>query len=84
MEKVFAASEVSELLTKIQILDSDTACGLAYLLISASRQHHKVCSSQFPFLHHIKDTVAPREACLYGYITGLWHRQSSKSSLQLL
>ena len=44
----------------------NTAYILAYLISSASRQHHDIWSSQFPCLHNLKDTVLPSEAFLYG------------------
>ena len=68
-----AASKMYELLTNIyDILNnavSKWACNmadvLAYLFNSASRQHHEVWASWFPFLHSIMDSVPPSEACLY-------------------
>ena len=53
--------EVHELLTKTHgILDNaiskqveNTACILAFLFNSASRQHHEVLTSQYSFLHNV-------------------------------
>ena len=69
-------SEVCELLLWIHdILDKavskqvgNSACILAYLFNSVSRQHHEVWASQFPFLHSLKEVIPPSEACLYGHI----------------
>ena len=35
---------------------------------TASKQHHEVWASQFPFLHGLKDVVPSSKACLYGHI----------------
>ena len=80
---VIPASEVHELLTKIHDIldDSLSKCSyFAYLFNSTSRQGCEVWASQFPFLHNIKDSINPSEACLYGCIN--WslsqtHHQSS-------
>ena len=32
---------------------------------SVSRQHHEVWTSQFPFLHSLRDVIPASEACLY-------------------
>ena len=50
---------------------------------SASRQHHEVWASQFPFLHSLKDVVPPSEACLYGCIIWslAWAQQQSSIGL---
>ena len=69
-------SEVHELLLRIQcILDKavskqvgNSACILAHLFNSVSRQHWEVWASQFPFLHSLKEVIPPSEACLYGCI----------------
>ena len=73
---VIATSEVHELLTNTHdILDStvskqvgNLAHFLAYLFNSPSRQHCEVWASQFSFLHSNKDSVPPREACLYSHM----------------
>ena len=73
---VIPVSEVCELLLRIHgILDKDvskrvgnSACILAHLLNSVSRQCHEVWASQFPFLHSLKEVIPPSEACLYGCI----------------
>ena len=86
--KVIAASQVYELLTMIHdTLDSavstqsgNMACILAYHFNSVSMQCHEVLVSQFPFLHNIKESVLPSEACLYGGINwsvGQAHHQFS-------
>ena len=46
----------------------NSACILAHLFNSVSRQHHEVWASQFPFLHSLKEVIPPSEACLYGHI----------------
>ena len=46
----------------------NSACILAHVFSSASRQHCEVWASQFPFLHSLKDLVPPSEACLDGCI----------------
>ena len=69
-------SEVRELLLQIcGILDKavfkqvgNSACILAHLFNSVSRQHWEVWASQFPFLHSLKEVIPPSEACLYGHI----------------
>ena len=69
-------SEVCELLLQIHgILDKaiskrvgNSAHILAHLFNSVSRQHQEVWSSQFPFLHSLKEVIPPSEACLYGSI----------------
>ena len=76
---VIAASEVHELLTKIQYIldyaaskmDCDMICVLTCFFHSASRQCHEVWASQFPFLHRIKDFVSSIEACLYAFMDPL-------------
>ena len=73
---VILVSEVCELLLQIHgILDKavskrvgNSACILAHLFNSVSRQCHEVWASQFPFLHSLKEVVSPSEACLYGHI----------------
>ena len=54
---------------------------LAYLFNSVSRQCCEVCTSQFPFLHSLREVIPPSEACLYGHIN--WsladHRLGSNS-----
>ena len=67
---------VLEFLTKIHdITDNamsksvgNTAHILASLFNSASRQFCAVWASQYPFLHHFKDSVPSSEAFLYGCI----------------
>ena len=69
-------SEVHELLLRIHdILDNvfskqvgNSACILAYLFNSVSRQCHEVWPSQFPFLHSLREVITPSEACLFGFI----------------
>ena len=73
---VIPMSEVCELLLQIHgILDKavskqvgNSACILAHLFNSVSRQCHEVWASQFPFLHSLKEVIPPSEACLYGHI----------------
>ena len=73
---VIPVSEVHELLLQIHgILDKavskgvgNSACILAHLFNSVSRQHCEVWASQFPFLHSLKEVIPPSEACLYGHI----------------
>ena len=73
---VIPVSEVCELLLQIHgILDKavskwvgNSACILAHLFNSVSRQHQEVWASQFPFLHSLKEVIPPSEACLYGCI----------------
>ena len=73
---VIPVSEVRELLLQIHdILDKafskqvgNSTCILAHLFNSVSRQCHEVWTSQFPFLHSLKEVIAPSEACLYGCI----------------
>ena len=43
--------------------DGNMSHNLAYLFCSASRQHHDVWASQFPFLHSIEDSIPPDQAC---------------------
>ena len=83
--------EVLELLTKIHdILDNavpkqvlNTACILASLFNIASRQHHEVWASQYPFLHNSKDSIPPSEACFYGNINWSLAQTQQQSSLGL-
>ena len=73
---VIPVSEVCELLLQIHgILDKadskqvgNSACILAHVFSSVSRQHWEVWASQFPFLHSLMEVIAPSEACLYGHI----------------
>ena len=73
---VIPVSEVHELLLQIHgILDKavskqvgNSACILAHLFNSVSRQHQEVWAPQFPFLHSLKEVIPPSEACLYGCI----------------
>ena len=73
---VIPVSEVCELLLRIhEILDKavskqvgNSACILAHLFNSVSRQHHEVWASKFPFLHSLREVIPPSEACLYGHI----------------
>ena len=73
---VIPVSEVHELLLHTHdILDKavsrlvgNSACILAHLFNSVSRQHHEVWASQFPFLHSLKEVIPPIAAYLYGHI----------------
>ena len=73
---VTPVSEVHELFLWIHgILDKvvskrvrNSACILAHLFNSVSRQHCEVWASQFPFLHSLKEVIPPSETCLYGHI----------------
>ena len=73
---VIPVSEVLELLLRIYgILDKavskrvgNSACILAHLFNSVSRQHHEVWASQFPFLHSLREVIPLSEVCLYGGI----------------
>ena len=56
---------------------------LAYLFNSASRQHYEVWASEFTFLHSIKDSIPPSEACLYGCINWSLVQVHHHSSLGL-
>ena len=49
-------------------LEINSACILAHLFYSVSRQCGEVWASQFPFLHSLKEVIPPSEACLYGHI----------------
>ena len=79
---VIPVSEVHELLLWIHgNLDKavfkrvgNSACFLAHLFNSVSRQHQEVWASQFFFLHSLKEVIPPSEAYLYGHINCLWHR----------
>ena len=63
-------SEVCELLLRIHDIldkavskrDGNSACILAYLFNSVSRQCHEVWASQFPFLHSLRKVIPPSEA----------------------
>ena len=73
---VIPVSELHELLLRIHdILEKavskqvgNSACSLAYLFNSVSRECCEVWASQFPFLHSLKEVIPPSEACLYGHI----------------
>ena len=52
----------------------NTACILAYLFNSVSRQNCEVWASQSPFLHSFNETVPPSGYAFVGALTGLWHR----------
>ena len=54
------------------------ACILAYLFNYASNQHCEFWASHIPFLHNIKDSIPPCEACLYSHNWSLAqaHQQS--------
>ena len=88
---VIADLEVHELLNLIHdILDNavykwvgSTAHILAYLFNSASRQHHEIWATLFPFLHNIKDSIPLSEACLYGHINSSLAQAYHQSSLRL-
>ena len=85
---VISVSEVHELLTKIhEILDSamskwvgNTTSILAHVFNSASRQHHELLASQFPFLHSVIGTVLLLRLAFVATKTGLWHRLSTSFS----
>ena len=47
----------------------------------ASRQSHEIWALQFPFLHFIKSTVPPNDACLYQWECGT---RSAKTFLACL
>ena len=61
----------------------NTACILAYLFSSASRQCREVWASQFAFLHNIKDSVLPSVACLYDCINWFLAKAHHQSSFGL-
>ena len=42
-----------------------------HLFNSVSRQHHEVWTSQFPFLHSLKEVIPPVPMTI---LFGLWHR----------
>ena len=73
---IIPVSEVCELLLKVHNTLTNavskqvgnSACILAHVFNSVSRQHHEVCASQFPFLNSLGDVIPPSEACLYGLI----------------
>ena len=73
---VIPVSEVCKLLPRIHnILDKavskwvgNSACILAYLFNSVSRQCCEFWASQFSFLHSLWEMTPPSEACLYGCI----------------
>ena len=73
---VIPVSEVHELLLWIHEIFvkavskqvGNSACFLAHLFNSVSRQHCEVWASQFPFLHSRKEVIPPSEAYLYGLI----------------
>ena len=44
----------------------NNVCIFTYLFNSASRHCCEVWSSQFPFLHNLRHTLPPSEACLHG------------------
>ena len=52
-------------------------------VFSASRQHHEVWGSQFPFLHSLKDVIPPSKACLYGHGNWSLPQAQSQSSMGL-
>ena len=84
-------SEVCELLIRIHdILDNavskqvwNSAHILGHAFNSASGQHCEVWTSQFPFLHSLKDMVPPSEACLYGHINWSLAQVQQQSSMGL-
>ena len=88
---LIVASEVQEAQMKIHdILDSamskqvgNTVHILANLFISASSQHYDFWAFQYPFLHNIKDSIPPSEACLYGQINWLLAQADQQSTLGL-
>ena len=88
---VIPVSKVCELLIKVHnILDNAVskwvgklACISAHAFNSASRQHCEVWASQLPILHHLKDMVPPKEACLYGHIHWSLAQAQQQSSMGL-
>ena len=72
---VIPVSEVHELLLQIHGIlykavskqVGNSACILAHLFNSVSRQHHEVWTLQFPFLSSLKEVIPPSEVCLYGH-----------------
>ena len=64
-------------------LVGNSACILAHVFNSASRQHCEVWASQFPFLHTLKDMALPGMACLYGHINGSLAQGQQQSSMGL-
>ena len=55
----------------------------AHVFNSISRQHHEVWSSQFPFLHSLREVIPPSEACLYGHINWSLAQAQQQSSMGL-
>ena len=88
---VIPVAEVHKILTKIHdILDYaisrliwNTAHILAFLLNSASWQHHEVWSSQYPFIYNFKDSIPPPEACVHVHINWTLVKALDHSSLGL-
>ena len=61
----------------------NATCILAHVFNSASRQHHEVWASQFPFLHSIMDKVPASEACLCGHMNWSLAQAQLQSSMGL-
>ena len=88
---VIPVSGVCELLLKVYvILDiavskwvGNSACILADVFNSVSRQHCEVWASQFPFLHSLRDVIPPSEVCLYGCINWSLALAQQQSSMGL-
>ena len=88
---IIPVSEVCKLLLKVHdILTNavsktvwNSACILADVFNSATRQYHEVWASQFPFLHSCKDVIPPSEACLYCHINWSLAQAQQWSSMGL-
>ena len=86
---IIPASEVHELLLKVHnILDNavskwvgNSAHILAHVFNSVSRQCHEVWTSQFPFLHSLRDMIPTSEVCLYGDISWSLTQAQQHSSM---
>ena len=84
-------SEVHDLLTTCHdILDKcyiskwvgNTACILAFVFNSTSRQHCELWASQFPFLYSLKDNVLHSKA--WHYICKNWSLAQQQSPFHML
>ena len=88
---IIPVPEVHELLPKAHdILDNavfkwvqNSACILAYVFNSVSRQCHEIWASQFPLIHSLKYVIPPSEACLYGHINWSLTQAQQQSSIGL-
>ena len=65
-------------------MGGNTAHILAYLLNSASRQHLKFWTLQFPMLCIFKHTFPPCETCLHGNTTWSLAQSQQQSFLDFL